>query len=148
MVQRDETLRRLEALADPRAVAGMALNLSLLADSYAICRLAPEQEVPSWALRDRQLLSITYTAEELSIVCTCSSVPAEVRCDRGWAAIRVEGPLDLSAAGILASLAAPLAEGGVAIFAVSTFDTDYLLVKEAHLPLARRLLESAGHSFE
>ncbi|HLI90742.1 MAG TPA: ACT domain-containing protein [Ktedonobacteraceae bacterium] len=121
------------------------MKLIVLPDEYAICRLAPHYDVPSWALARRTFVSITCTADELSIVCPFSSVPQDIHCERGWRAIKVQGPLDFSLTGILASLAVPLAEGGVSIFAVSTFDTDYILVKD--VLRARKLLEQQGHSF-
>ncbi len=91
---------------------------------------------------------MTYTTDELSIVCPGSSVPADVRCEKGWVAIKVRGPLDFSLTGILAALASPLAADGIPIFALSTFDTDYVLVKEQDLLRAKKALERAGHTFE
>lgn len=123
------------------------MRLTVLPGPFALCRLPPDQEVPSWALRDRGFLSITYTAEELSVACPSASVPSYVQSDRGWVAIKVEGPLDLSLTGILASLAHPLAEAGIPIFAVSTYDTDYLLVRQERLSQAREVLEDYGHQF-
>ncbi len=123
------------------------MNLSVLAGSIAVARLSPDQEIPSWVWRNRSFLSLTYTTDELSIVCPGSSVPADVRCEKDWVAIKVQGPLDFSLTGVLASLASPLAAHGIPIFAISTFDTDYLLVKEQHLSRAREALEQAGHTF-
>ena len=94
------------------------LNLSVLPGRFAICRLAPNREIPQWALRSRPFLSITYTGDELSIVCRSDFVPPDVRCELDWAAIKVKGPLDFSLTGILASLTVPLADGGISIFAV------------------------------
>jgi uncharacterized protein len=118
----------------------------VLAGTFAVCRLAPEAEVPAWAWRDRSLLSITYTQEELSIVCPASAVPAGVQAEQPWSALKVEGPLDFSLTGILSALAAPLAEAGISIFALSTYDTDYLLVKESQLTRACQVLRESGHS--
>ncbi len=125
------------------------MDLSIVPDSFAVCRLAATEEVPAWAWRYKTntLFSITYTAEELSIVCPATLVPAYVRAERPWAALKVRGPLDFALVGILSSLAAPLAAGGIAIFALSTFDTDYVLLKESELARARMLLEQAGHHF-
>lgn len=122
------------------------MNLSLLAGAFAVCRLAPEAEVPAWAWHDRSLLSITYTREELSIVCPAHAVPAGVQSEQPWSALKVEGPLDFSLTGILSALAAPLAEAGISIFALSTYDTDYLLVKESQLTRACQVLREAGHN--
>ncbi|MDQ2907374.1 MAG: ACT domain-containing protein [Chloroflexota bacterium] len=126
------------------------MKLSILPDELVVCRLAPDQEVPAWvwAWEERALLSITYTADELSIVCPATVVPPGVQCQPGWRAIKVRGPLDFALTGILASLAVPLADSGIAIFALSTFDTDYLLVSVDALSHAREVLERAGHIFE
>jgi hypothetical protein len=75
-----------------------------------------------------------------------SSVPADVRAERGWRAFKVEGPLDFSLTGILSRIAAPLTDAGVSIFAISTFDTDYVLVRESALEKAKRALTDSGHT--
>jgi len=100
--------------------------------------------MPAWA-SESKLLSVTRTPEELSIVCEQRPVPASAQCEPGWRCLKVEGPLDLSLTGILASLTVPLAQAGIAIFALSTFDTDYLLVKDKNLEEAARVLRQAGH---
>ena len=120
------------------------MTLSLLPDTLAICRLTPDAPIPDWALAGG-FFSITRTADELSIVCPQANVPSEIQCDRDWRCLRVEGPLDLSLIGILASLTAPLARAGIGIFAVSTYDTDYLLVKEKRLEEAVLVLSQEGH---
>ena len=124
------------------------MKLALLPLSLAVCRLAPNTEIPTWALLQRSLLSITYTNDELSIVCPTSVVPQGVRTETNWRAIKVQGPLDFSLTGILVSLAAPLASANIPLFAISTFDTDYILVKEQHIAHARSVLEQSGHTFE
>jgi len=121
------------------------LSLRELEGRFAICRLGPEDEIPAWALGKADFCSITRTKDELSVVCREDSVPEDTRCERGWRILQVEGPLDFALTGILASIAKPLADAGVSIFAVSTFDTDYILVKETNLALAQRALQSAGH---
>lgn len=90
-------------------------------------------------------LSITRTADELSVVCPEEYAPEGAAVEVGWRAMKVEGTLDFSLVGILASISAPLADAGVGIFVVSTFDTDYVLVKEASLERAVSALEGAGH---
>jgi uncharacterized protein len=122
----------------------MGQNLTLLRGRLMICRLGPEAAVPAWAGRG-VFHSITRTSDELSIVCAEAKVPDEVKAERGWRSFKVEGPLDLSLTGILASLAGPLAEARINIFAVSTFDTDYLLVKEDLVSKAAEVLIRAGH---
>jgi uncharacterized protein len=134
----------------------MNLTLSVLPGRYAICRLGGGDALPAWAAvstapRDAgggAFVSITRTEDELSIVCPEASVPETARCDRGWRCLKVAGPLDLSMTGVLAGLASPLAESEVNIFAVSTFDTDYLLVKDGRLSVALGTLIRAGHRIE
>jgi hypothetical protein len=123
----------------------MGQNLMLLAGKLMICRLGPDAAVPAWAGRG-VLHSITRTADELSIVCAEADTPSGVEAERGWRAFKVEGPLDLSLTGILASLAGPLAEARINIFAISTYDTDYLLVKESLVHKAAEVLIRSGHS--
>ncbi len=120
------------------------LNLSILPDVFAICRLDADAPIPPW-VTTRDFVSITRTRGELSIVCAQNDVPTGVRCERDWRALKVDGTLDFALTGILASLAAPLADAGISIFAISTFDTDYLLVKDANLPRAVQVLSAAGN---
>ncbi len=112
------------------------LRLSVLDDRLAVCRLAPEAALPDWLTWSGGLTAVCRTAEELSLVCRDDEVPEGVRAERGWRAFKVEGPLDFALTGILAGLAAPLAEAGISVFAISTFDTDYLLVRAADLERA------------
>jgi hypothetical protein len=124
------------------------MKLSILSDSFAVCRLTPDSDVPGWVWENKILLSVTYTVDELSIVCQSSLVPSHIRAEMGWVAIKVEGPLDFSLTGVLAALSGPLATGGVSIFALSTFDTDYILVKERDILQAKMILERNEHIFE
>jgi hypothetical protein len=123
----------------------MNLTLSVLPSTFAICRLTPESPFPSWA-QAGGFLSLTRTDDELSIVCAQAAVPEDVKSDRGWSCLKLEGPLDLSLTGVLSSLLAPLAEARIGIFAVSTFDTDYLLVKTENLARSMEVLIQAGHN--
>jgi hypothetical protein len=123
----------------------ISLALSLLADTLAICRLQKESEIPPWALAEG-FSSITRTADELSVICLQKNVPHGFRCEKGWRCLKVEGPLDFALTGILASLTTVLAQAQISIFAVSTFDTDYILVKEEQLKNAIEVLSKAGHS--
>lgn len=129
-------------MADPSA-----LTLSLLPDTLAVCRLAPDADAPAWAWTGEPA-SVTRTRDELSIVCRADAVPQEVRAEAGWRCLKVHGPLDFALTGILAALTAPLAAAGIALFAVSTFDTDYLLVKAENLDRAAEVLRGAGHRVE
>lgn len=116
---------------------------------YACCRLGPGDPLPGWAdpIAGAEFVAISRTGAELSIVCPEAVVPDNVRAERGMACLRVDAVLDHSLTGILASLAVPLAEAEVPIFAVSTYDTDYLLYPAARAEAARAALTAAGHSF-
>ena len=122
------------------------LTLSLLADTFSICRLGPEAEIPSWALAG-DFFSVTRTKEELSLVCPQEMVPEGTHCEGDFRSIKVEGPLDFALVGVLASLTEALAQEEISILAISTFDTDYLLVKEAQVDRAVQKLSQAGHRF-
>jgi hypothetical protein len=119
-------------------------NLTLLPDRLAVCRLPPGAAIPAWATAS-PFFSLTRTDAELSVVCVQQLVPEPTQCEAGWRVFRVAGPLDFSLTGILAGIAAPLAAAGVSIFAISTFDTDYVLVKEENLTKAFDALRAAGH---
>ena len=119
------------------------LTLSTLPGVFAVCRLDPASPVPGWATPDG-FIAIVRTAEELSIVCAEQAVPRGVTCQRGWRGLKVAGPLDFALTGVLASLTTPLAEAGVSIFAISTYDTDYVLVQEGQLDAAIDTLRRAG----
>lgn len=121
------------------------LTLSVLQELLAVCRLNADDIVPGWALVGT-FCSLTRTADELSIVCPEVNVPHDVVCERAWRGLKVAGPLDFSLTGILSSLAVPLAAANVSIFAVSTFETDYLLVKQGELHKAVSVLRGAGHT--
>jgi hypothetical protein len=120
------------------------LTLSILPGVFAICKFDRDARIPDWA-DSGGFVSITRTSDELSIVCPQVRVPEEINCEKGWRCIKVEGPLDLSLTGILSSLATPLADAGIGVFAISTYDTDYLLVQSESLERAARVLSQAGH---
>ncbi len=116
-------------------------SLSILPQKLAVCRLNKDARIPSWVEND-DYFSITKTNNELSIVCPENQVPDDIEAEKDWRAFKVEGPLDFSLTGILASLANPLAEAKISIFAISTYDTDYLLVKEDKLNEAVKVLSN------
>lgn len=120
-------------------------RFTLLLGEWAIARLAPEAPLPPWALAPADFNAIARTPHELSIVAPATAVPAEIRAERGWAVLRLQGPFAFDQTGILASFATPLADANIGIFAVSTFDTDYVLVKTARLADALAALRAAGH---
>lgn len=121
------------------------VNLRLLEHPYAVCQLEPATPIPSWA-QGEGFVSISRTEEELSIVCMEARVPPVVKAEPGWRCFAFQGPFDFALSGILASVLNPLAEARVGIFAVSTYNTDYLLVKEHDLDQAVEALKQAGHS--
>lgn len=111
---------------------------------FAVCRLSPDDVVPSWA-NGPGFLSITRTDDELSIVCADAAVPRGMDCMRGYVAMRVEGTLAPELVGVLVSLAKPLADAGIPILAIGTHDTDYVLVREVDVERAVDALQRAGH---
>jgi hypothetical protein len=119
-------------------------HLIVLGQRLAICRLDPDLEIPYWVQQDG-LTVITRTPEELSVVCDERWVPDHIPAEKGWRILKVQGPLEFSQVGVLAAIAIPLAQAGVSIFAISTFDTDYILVKDANLEKAMDALKNAGH---
>jgi len=122
-------------------------TLTILPEILSICRLDKDAAIPAWALASR-FFSLTRTAEEFSVVAPQAQVPEGVKRDPGWRCLKVDGPLDLAATGVLASLTNPLAQEGISIFAVSTYDTDYLLVKEENLEKAVQILSQNGYQIE
>jgi uncharacterized protein len=128
------------------AAAGDGLRLRVLPGALAIARLDGAAPLPDWALAARgPLWAAVRTEAELSIVCAADAVPPGARAQRGRRALEVAGPLDLALTGVLATLAVPLAEAGVPIFAVATYDTDYVLVGDDRLADALAALRGAGH---
>ena len=121
------------------------LPLTLQPGRLTVCQLPAEAPLPAWAAHATAFVSITRTAEELSIVCTEGLAPEDVKQEPGWRAFQVRGPLDFGLTGILASLLDPLAKAKISIFAISTFNTDYVLVKEPAVDAAVAALRGAGH---
>ncbi|WP_330387898.1 ACT domain-containing protein [Natronincola peptidivorans] len=111
---------------------------------YGVCRLDNNQPVPDW-VKDSRFYSITRTFEELSIVCSQESIPDDVKCERDWRMLKVEGPLDFSLIGILSSISTVLAQSKISIFAISTFDTDYILLKSKDFDNAIKALNNEGY---
>jgi hypothetical protein len=123
----------------------VTLELRLLDDRLAVSRLGPQDAVPAWAAEATGLVSITRTADELSLVTRDDVVPAGVVRASGWRALALVGTFDFALTGILVALLAPLADAGIGIFAFSTFDTDYVMVREADVEPATAALRAAGH---
>ena len=118
------------------------LHLTVLSGEYSVWRLAADAPLPS--IESDRFLSMTRTEGELSIVSSSADVPAGVTSETGWCCLRVEGPLPFDMTGVLAALSAPLAKAEIPIFVVSTYDTDYLLVKAADLERACATLSDEG----
>lgn len=125
-------------------MAKIPLAVTLLPGYYSVCRLDPAKAAPPWATKG-EFFSVTCTRDEMSVVVSRESVPEEVVQDAGWRCFRVEGPLPLTAIGVLATLAAALSQASVSLFAVSTYDTDYFLVKDETVETATQALANAGH---
>ena len=121
----------------------MRLKFRRLPTIFAVCRLPPDVPIPLFTATE--FTSITRTAGELSIVCPADQALSNAKCELPWICFKLEGPFAFSLTGVLASFLNPLAERGVPIFAVSTFDTDYVLVKEDNAATAVEALHAAGH---
>lgn len=119
------------------------LRISILPLRLAVARLSPDAPLPQW-MRGT-FTSITHTDAELSIVCDESAVPDDVQAERNWRVVRVEGPIPFEVTGVASALVAPLAEAGISVFLMATYDTDYLLLKDASFGRAIEVLRAAGH---
>jgi hypothetical protein len=123
------------------------LSLCIFPGRLAVCRLPPDAPLPK-PPPSTTFWSATRTEEELTVVLPEEAASAGWKAEKGWRCFKVLGPLDFSLTGILASLATSLAEAGIPIFAISTYDTDYILVKEENLEKAKQALLASGHSVE
>jgi uncharacterized protein len=120
------------------------LKFRWLPGAYAIVRLAPDASVPGWATKG-EFTSITRTADELSIVCPTDNLPHDVDSQHRWICLKLEGPFAFSQTGVLLSFIEPLSWNGIPIFAISTYDTDYVLIEEEWAGAAIGALQQAGH---
>jgi hypothetical protein len=120
------------------------LKFRQLAGPYAIVRLFPDAPVPDWATKG-DFASITRTPDELSIVCPADNLPRDVHSPHRWTCLKLEGPFPFSQTGVLLSFIQPLSTKGIPIFAISTYDTDYVLIQEDFAGRAIDLLRQAGH---
>ena len=120
------------------------MQLQALPDTYAIVRLHPGSELPDWVDKG-PFRSVTRTDNEVSVVCRDHDVPEGESAERGWRVLELLGPLDFSLTGVVASLVDPLSRAEIPIFVISTFETDYVLVREGDLEDAIEALELAGH---
>ena len=122
------------------------LRFRQLSGPYAIVRLAPDATLPDWATKG-DFTAITRTADELSIVCPADDLPRDVNSPHRWICLKLEGPFPFSLTGVLLSFIEPLSNNGIPIFAISTFDTDYVLVQEEHTGAVMERLSESGHEF-
>ena len=120
------------------------LKFRWLKKPYAVIRLAPNVPVPEWAT-GTEFVSITRTAEELSIVCPTENLPRDFQSSPRWQCFKLEGPFPFSETGVLLSFIEPLSSRNIPIFAVSTYDTDYVLIQEDFVGFALNTLQEAGH---
>jgi hypothetical protein len=129
---------------NPTRPGRQQLRFRWLAGAYAIVHMDPEATVPDWATKG-VFCSVTRTADELSIVCPADNLPAALSSESRWICFKLEGPFPFSQTGVLLSSIEPLSHNGVPIFAISTYDTDYVLVQEQFMGIAQQVLAAAGH---
>jgi hypothetical protein len=120
------------------------LEFEWIPSPFAICKLPAQEAIPAWALPG-VFTSVTRTADELSIVCPADNLPPSIISAYHWVCLKLKGPFAFSQVGILAAFIDPLAQSGVPIFAISTFDTDYVLIQEEFAGAALKALQDAGH---
>lgn len=123
---------------------GCELTFELLPHRYAVCQLKPAAPLPQWALQG-EFYAITRSVEELSVVTAEANLPAAVDAERDWRILKIAAVLDFSMVGVLAAISGLLAAEAISIFVISTYNTDYLLVKQALLAKTVAVLRRAGH---
>lgn len=121
----------------------MKLALKVVPGAFAVCRLPAGTPLPDW-FRPGGFASASWSEDELSLACAESQVPEEVQCERGWRCLMLQGPFAFDLTGILLQVLRPLAAANIGIFAVSTFDTDYVLVKDHAFDHAKQALVESG----
>lgn len=126
-------------------MSDQTFSLSRFPETLAVVRLAPGAEIPEWA-ESSSIFSITATANETSLVCAGRSVPKKARHEKPFTAFSVDGPLDFAMTGVLVAVLTPLAEDGISVFTISTFDTDWLLVRTADADRAEEAWRRSGHT--
>jgi hypothetical protein len=120
-------------------------TLIVLPDTFAVCRMSNVSSIPGWAMVG-DFFSVTRTADEVSLVCRQDAVPDYVRSEKNWRCLRIAGTIPFSVTGVVAALTAPLADAGISVFVLSTFDTDYLLTKEKDWAKALDVLRRHSHT--
>lgn len=130
--------------ATNRHASSQSLKFRQLPGLYAIVRLLPDALVPHWATQG-DFTSITRTPDELSIVCPLNNTPKESSPGPHWICLKLEGPFPFSQTGVLLSFIAPLSHSAIPVFAISTYDTDYVLVQQEFAGVTLDTLRNAGH---
>jgi hypothetical protein len=123
------------------------LTFIILRETFAVCRLDKDAAIPDWVFQGN-LFSVTQTKDELSLVCPQINVPRGIICNQGWSCLKVKGPLDLSSTGIISSIAGTLERENISLFSISTYDTDYVMVKEKDLERAIFAFTEAGQKIQ
>lgn len=123
------------------------LKLRVLSSNYGVCRLEPQTEVPSWSMMG-DFYTVSRTQDELSVVCQSKFIPPAIKAEIDWRIFKIEGPFAFTQIGILNAVTSVLAENGISLFAISTFDTDYIMVKCGDLKDAITALRQAQHSID
>lgn len=121
------------------------LNISVLPGNFAVCRLGPKDPMPDWVIPGL-FVTVTRSADELSIICDEELVPSDVVAIKGWACLKVEGPFDFSEVGVVASISKILAQAKISLLSISTFETDYILLEWNIVEEAVAALREGGHS--
>ena len=125
----------------------MQINLTVTDGLYSISKLPPDAIIPQWAL-DSAFSSITKTGDELSVVASSECTPIDMDADTGWRALKIEGVLDFSLTGIIAGISSRLAEASISVFVISTYNTDYVLIKKENLDKAVHTLKENGYGIQ
>jgi hypothetical protein len=120
------------------------LQFRVLPEHLAVCKLGSDDRIPDWTMQG-VFFCVIRARDEVSVVCPEDLVPHRVPAERGWATLKLEGPFPFDLTGVLAAFLDPLAEAKVPIFAISTFNTDYVLVKRENIARAVEALLAAGH---
>jgi uncharacterized protein len=123
------------------------LTIIVLPGEYAICRLFATDEIPAWALQS-SFYTVSKTPDELSVICEASMVPGSTKAEKGWCLLKIAAVLDLSLTGITAKFSSALAEAGINLCVVATYDTDYILIKEEKQTTAIQCLQNAGFTVQ
>lgn len=124
----------------------MNYQFKILNDLYSVCKLNPNSNIPIW-INKNEFYSITKTEDELSILCSQKDIPEEIQCEKDWKILKIDSKLDFSMVGVISQISKLLAENNISIFVISTFDTDYICIKEKDLLKSVEILKQAGNIF-